>query len=89
MTASSNVDRALPADGSVVALRELPAATAEYRTGADPQRRVTDVRLEVTVPAGLAEHRKTALPAVRQHCTVHNTLRRAPEIIAELDEVES
>ncbi|GAA3465317.1 OsmC family protein [Saccharothrix longispora] len=63
--------------------------TADYRMGADPQRRVTDVRLDVTVPAGLPESRKTALLAVLQHCTVHNTLRHPPEIIIELDEVES
>ncbi|QQQ80188.1 OsmC family protein [Saccharothrix sp. 6-C] len=69
--------------------RTVLAVTAEYRTGADPQQRVTDVRLDVAVPAGLSQHRKTALLAVLQHCTVHNTLRRAPEIIIGLDEVES
>ncbi|MFJ6671206.1 hypothetical protein ACIQMJ_08885 [Actinosynnema sp. NPDC091369] len=32
-----------------------------------------------------------ALPADGsvQHCTVHNTLRRAPEIVIEMTEVES
>lgn len=63
--------------------------TAEYRMGSDPQRRVTDVRLDVAVPVGLPVSRKTALLAVLQHCTVHNTLRHAPEITIELDEMGS
>jgi putative redox protein len=69
--------------------RDGLAVTAGYRMASDPQRRVADVLLDVTVPAGLPRHRRTALLAVLQHCTVHNTLRRAPEIIIRIDEVES
>ena len=65
------------------------AVTAEYRTASDPLARVAEVCLAVRVPAGLSERRKTALLAVVQHCTVHNTLRRAPEIVIELNEVKS
>jgi putative redox protein len=65
------------------------AVTAEYRTAADPLVRVAEVFLAVRVPAGLSERRKTALPAVVQHYTVHKTLRHAPEIVIKLNEVES
>ncbi|MFE2757680.1 OsmC family protein [Actinosynnema sp. NPDC059335] len=63
--------------------------TARYRMAADPHRRVAEVRLDVRVPAGLSAHDRTALVAVLQHCTVHNTLRQGPEIVIDLDEVES
>ncbi|TQM78954.1 putative OsmC-like protein [Saccharothrix saharensis] len=65
------------------------AVTAEYRTASDPLARVAEVYLAVRVPRGMSERRKAALLAVVQHCTVHNTLRRAPEIVIELNEVES
>ena len=69
--------------------RQGLAVTAEYRTASDPLDRVAEVCLAVRVPHGLSERHKTALLAVVQHCTVHNTLRRAPEIVIELNEVES
>ncbi|KOX14554.1 hypothetical protein ADK67_42145 [Saccharothrix sp. NRRL B-16348] len=65
------------------------AVTARYRTASDPLARVAEVCLTVRVPHGLSERHKTALLAVVQHCTVHNTLRRAPEIVIELTEVKS
>ena len=55
------------------------AVTARYEMGGRPAR-VTDMRLEVAVPAGVPEERHAALLAVASHCTVHNTLRDPPDV---------
>ncbi|MBB5801163.1 putative OsmC-like protein [Saccharothrix ecbatanensis] len=65
------------------------SVTARYRTVSDPLARIAEVSLTVRVPQGLSERHRTALLAVVRHCTVHNTLRRAPEILIELTEVKS
>ncbi|MGM1065268.1 OsmC family protein [Saccharothrix sp. Mg75] len=67
--------------------REGLTVTAHHRMADDPQRRVGEVRLEVTLPPGFPRRRETALLAVLQHCTVHNTLRHPPEITIDLNEV--
>ncbi|MBP2054234.1 hypothetical protein J2Z21_007237 [Streptomyces griseochromogenes] len=36
--------------------------------------------LRVLVPHGLSRARMEALPAVVDHCTVHNTLHRPPDM---------
>jgi uncharacterized OsmC-like protein len=57
---------------------------AGFDMAADRPARVSAVRLQVTVPAGLPEARWAALQAVVEHCTVHNTLHRSPEVTIEL-----
>ncbi|MFD7708335.1 OsmC family protein [Streptomyces sp. NPDC059786] len=53
---------------------------AEFEMASDRPTRVRSVRLTVTPPPGLSEQSRRALLAVASHCTVHNTLRRPPEI---------
>jgi uncharacterized OsmC-like protein len=48
--------------------------------------RVTSVELEVRVPAGIPQERLVALSRVIEHCTVHNSIRLAPEIRTRLVE---
>lgn len=59
------------------------SVAAAYEMGTRPPR-VADVRLRITVPAGLPEDRRAALLAVASHCTVHNTLRQPPAVRIEL-----
>lgn len=62
---------------------ELPTAglavTADFSIAARPAR-VGEVRLTVTVPAGIPEERRTGLLAVASHCTVHNSLAQPPQV---------
>lgn len=60
------------------------AVTAEFSMAADRPARVSAARLQITVPAGFPPQRAAALLAVVSHCTVHNTLRQAPDISIEL-----
>jgi putative redox protein len=57
---------------------------AEYTMATDRPARVGGVRLTIRVPAGVPPGREAALLAVASHCTVHNTLQRAPGIAIEL-----
>jgi putative redox protein len=58
--------------------------TAVFTTATDRPARVGTVRLAIQVPGGLPPGRRAALLAVAAHCTVHNTLRQAPDIAIEL-----
>jgi len=64
---------------STVGLR----VTGDYRLTSHPAR-VSDVRVEITLPDGLPADRRDALLAVASHCTVHNSLRTPPEVNIEL-----
>jgi len=64
------------------------AVTAEFAMAADRPARVRDVRLRITVPAGVPPQRTSALLAVASHCTVHNTLRQEPDVSIELTEAQ-
>jgi uncharacterized OsmC-like protein len=61
------------------------AVTAEFTMASGRPARVGDMRLRISVPAGLPPERRGALLAVASHCTVHNTLRQQPGISIELD----
>lgn len=61
------------------------AVTAEFTMASGRPARVGDVRLRISVPAGIPPQRRDALLAVASHCTVHNTLRQQPGISIELD----
>jgi uncharacterized OsmC-like protein len=63
------------------------AVRAAY-TVADRPARVGSVAVELTVPPGVPESRRTALLAVARHCTVHNTLTHPPAISITVDEQE-
>lgn len=58
--------------------------TADYTVATDRPVRVASVALRLTVP-DLPPERADALFAVARHCTVHNTLTRAPEVTITLE----
>ncbi|MET9131417.1 MULTISPECIES: OsmC family protein [Streptomyces] len=66
----------------------LPQAGLRVRTeftmATDRPPRVASLRLVIEPPPELPEHRRAGLLAVASHCTVHNTLRRPPEIDIEV-----
>jgi uncharacterized OsmC-like protein len=64
------------------------AVDAVYELGSRPGR-VTAVDLEVHLPAGVPEARREPLLAVASHCTVHNTITSAPDIVVRLAEPEA
>lgn len=59
---------------------------AEYAMATDRPARVAQIRVTVHVNTSLTPQQKTALQAVANHCTVHNTLRQPPEIEIRVDE---
>jgi putative redox protein len=59
---------------------------AEYAMATDRPARVAWIRVAVHVNASLTPQQRTALQAVANHCTVHNTLRQLPEIEIRVDE---
>jgi uncharacterized OsmC-like protein len=75
-----------------LARHDLPteglAVDAAYELGSRPGR-VTAVDLELHLPAGVPESRREPLLAVASHCTVHNTLTSAPEIVVRLADPEA
>lgn len=68
----------LPADGLAV--------RGDYELGRSPAR-VSQVRIELTVPAGVPADRREALLAVASHCTVHNSLTTPPDVSITLEEL--
>lgn len=50
--------------------------------------RVGEIRLRVVLPAGFPDERQAGLQAVVEHCTVHNSITRAPVISVSLEEAE-
>lgn len=58
--------------------------TADFVMAADAPARVRGVTLTIEVPGGIPPGRQAGLLAVVAHCTVHNTLRQAPDIAIEL-----
>ena len=58
--------------------------TAAFTIATDRPARVGMVRLTIHVPGRLPPGREAALLAVASHCTVHNTLRQAPDVAIEL-----
>ena len=68
----------LPADGLDV--------TAAYAASDRPPARVTGITVRITPPAALPEQHRKALIAVAEHCTVHNSIMRTPEIRIDVDQ---
>jgi uncharacterized OsmC-like protein len=60
------------------------AVAAEFDMAAGRPALVGAVRLRIIVPGGVPAPRTDALLAVASHCTVHNTLRREPDVSIEL-----
>ena len=56
------------------------AVTCDFAFATDRPARVADVDLRVTLPEGFPEGRRKAFSSVIEHCTVHNSLRQAPEV---------
>ena len=54
--------------------------TTDFTMAADRPARVSEVRLRISVPAGIPPEREKALLAVAAHCTVHNTLGHPPAV---------
>ena len=67
----------LPADGLEV--------TATYTMSDRPPSRVTGIEVHIRPPSTISEHRRKALLAVAEHCTVHNSIVRTPEIRIDID----
>jgi putative redox protein len=57
--------------------------TASYVMARHPAR-VAAISIHVTPPAGLPDERRDALLAVAEHCTVHNSLVRPPDVLVQL-----
>ena len=58
---------------------------AEYEMATDRPARVAEIRVTVQVKTSLTPQQKTALQAVANHCTVHNTLRQPPAVEIRVD----
>lgn len=56
------------------------AVDCAYEMSTDRPARVSRVTLDVRLPAGFPEQRREALMRVVEHCTVHNSIRMAPEV---------
>ncbi|WP_033439136.1 hypothetical protein [Saccharothrix sp. NRRL B-16314] len=69
--------------------RSRPGPGSRAAGGVHGLVRVAEGRPAVRVAAWTSERHETALLAAVRHRTAHNTLRRAPEIVIELNEVES
>jgi putative redox protein len=70
----------LTADGLRVA--------CEFDMAEDRPARVSAIRLTVDVPALLTPQQRVALERVVEHCTVHNSIRQAPDVRIDLDVLE-
>jgi putative redox protein len=62
---------------------------ATYTMSPDRPARVDTITLRLLLPRPLEEHRRRALLAVVDHCTVHNSLRIPPEVRVMLAEPAS
>jgi uncharacterized OsmC-like protein len=51
-----------------------------YTMSPDRPARVDTITLRLLVPGPLAPHRRRAMLAVVDHCTVHNSIRIPPEV---------
>jgi putative redox protein len=67
----------LPLDGLAV--------ECGFSFATDRPARVSAVDLSVLVPEGFPEDRRAGLLAVVEHCTVHNSIKHAPEISIRLE----
>src|SRR5512132_986314 len=59
---------------------------AAFTMSPDRPARVHTITLRLLLPQPLEEHRRQALLAVVDHCTVHNSLRTPPEVRVTLAE---
>ncbi len=58
--------------------------TCDFAMAADAPARVSSVEMNVALPEGFPAARRAAFLAVIEHCTVHNSIRQAPELRIEL-----
>jgi putative redox protein len=54
--------------------------SCDFAFAPDRPARVGSVGIDVTLPAGFPEERRAAFLAVIEHCTVHNSIRQAPDV---------
>jgi putative redox protein len=52
----------------------------DFAMSANRPARVTSIVLRLITPHPLPDHRRAALLAVVDHCTVHNSIRQAPDV---------
>ena len=62
---------------------------AAFTMSLDRPARVATISLRLLLPQPLEEHRRRALLAVVEHCTVHNSLRPPPQVRITLAEPTS
>jgi len=65
--------------------RDGLSVTTAFDMATERPTRVASIRLTVAVPADLPRERWAALQAVVEHCTVHNSLVRAPDVAIALE----
>ena len=56
----------------------------DFTMSQDPPARVSAVELRLQLPKGFPESRRAALQRVVEHCTVHNSIRIAPDVTIDL-----
>src|SRR6266511_1921923 len=61
----------------------------DFDLSTDRPARVGAIDLRLTLPGDFPQERQAALLAVVEHCTVHNSLRVAPEVRVSIQEPES
>lgn len=62
------------------------AVDVEFAFSNDRPSRVAWVDLRVVVPAGVPEDQRERFMAVIEHCSVHNSIRQAPDVRIRLEE---
>jgi uncharacterized OsmC-like protein len=61
------------------------AVECDFAFAKDRPARVSDVTIRVILPEGFPADRRPGLHAVVEHCTVHNSIKQAPEIRISLE----
>ncbi|WP_406043420.1 OsmC family protein [Micromonospora sp. NBC_00898] len=64
--------------------RDGLGVSVDFRMASDRPARVAGVHLSVRAPEGFPPARREGLLAVASHCTVHNSLVTAPEIVIDV-----
>ncbi len=65
------------------------AVQCDFTMSTDRPARVESITLEIVTGRPLPDNRRRALLAVAEHCTVHNSIRHAPDVRVELVEADA
>lgn len=56
----------------------------DWKMAEDPKR-ISDIRVQIDLPAAIPAAREKAILAVAEHCLVHNTILHTPEVAIQLN----